>query len=286
MREHEINYQRARRVIDRVHTAYAQRHGLLADVQDLLENQIPSGVEPLSKAHANFLFFVVPNDHGTKSAAMYSRAKELFARDPAVFDADAVLRRFRDMNDVTLQELVTRPIGARYPAVAARSWYRNATRLAAEFGCDSRELFGASPDAVELLQLITSYSGYGPKTGGMLLRAIVGLGFARVSNLERVLVPVDVHDTRIAFFTGMITSSSWEDEFDYQPFVKKVQRMLLDTCNDLGIEWLDADRALWLIGSRGCVTRRCNLCPIQEFCSVGRSELEDRAGPGGSPSRV
>jgi hypothetical protein len=57
---------------------------------------------------------------------------------------------------------------------------------------------------------------------------------------------------------------------NYSAYVPLVQDALLSACNDAGIQWLDVDRALWLIGSRGCVTRRCLMCPLQLECSVGR----------------
>jgi adenine-specific DNA glycosylase len=55
-----------------------------------------------------------------------------------------------------------------------------------------------------------------------------------------------------------------------------VQQILRDTCSTLGITWIDVDRALWIIGSRGCVRLRCSLCPIQDLCSVGSGSPQGR----------
>lgn len=128
-------------------------------------------------------------------------------------------------------------------------------------------LFSSTDDAAVLLKRIKAFRGYGPKIGGMLLRALVGLGFAKVHNLERVLLPVDIHDTRISFMTGMLQhNDDYAEKFDYYAYVPHVQQLLLDTCNGLNIDWLDTDKALWLIGSKGCVNKRCGECPLSEIC--------------------
>jgi hypothetical protein len=124
-----------------------------------------------------------------------------------------------------------------------------------------------------LIKEIQEFRSYGPKIGGMLLRAVVGLGFANVTGVEEVLVPVDIHDSRISFLTGILRldGENKRGKIDYYSYVPVVQKILLDGCNSLGLKWLDVDRALWLIGSRGCVNRRCVQCPLQDICSIGRS---------------
>src|SRR5436190_5030049 len=81
----EISEQAARTAVRRLQAAFDARTGLLSEIDDLVENQIPPGVSPLSREHALFLFFTVANDHGVKSRLLYERAKALFSEHPEFF---------------------------------------------------------------------------------------------------------------------------------------------------------------------------------------------------------
>lgn len=265
-----VDIERARIVVLRVHEAFRARSGLLSETDDLVENQIPSGVEPLSRDHALFLFYSVVNDHGMKSSRLYARAKALFLENHDLFEPFRVIEDFNSPEDERLVELTGRQLGTRYPKETAKTWYLNSKRLVERFDGDPRNLFRCAPDARTLMKEITTFRGYGPKIGGMLLRAVIGLGFADVMGVEEVLVPVDIHDSRISFLTGILRLDDHNNvKIDYYAYVPQVQRILLETCNSLGLKWLDTDRALWLIGSRGCVNKRCRLCPLHDVCTVG-----------------
>jgi len=272
-----VDIERARIVVLRVHEAFRTRSGLLSETDDLVENQIPNGVEPLSRDHALFLFYSVVNDHGMKSSRLYARAKALFLENPSLFEPFRVIEDFNGQEDERLVELTGRRLGTRYPRETAKTWYSNSKRLVERFDGDPRNLFRCAPDACTLMKEITAFRGYGPKIGGMLLRAVIGLGFADVTGVEEVLVPVDIHDSRISFLTGILRLNDQDSaKVDYYAYVPQVQRILLDTCNSLGLKWLDTDRALWLIGSRGCVNRRCRLCPLHDVCTIGSTIVADK----------
>lgn len=264
---------RAELVVSRLQRAFLGRDGLLAAQDDLVENQIPEGVQALSREHALFLFYTVANDHGMKSTRLYARAKELFQNEREIFEPCKVLSRYHSPDDPHLLQATGKFLGTRYPSATARGWYLNSNRLEEQFGGDPRNLFSRYNDAQELLKQITNFIGYGPKTGGLLLRAVIGLGFAQPEAVEKVLLPVDIHDSRISFITGIVSAphnKNPDDDF-YYSFVREIQQILLDACNDLGLAWPDIDRALWLIGSRGCAKLRCGQCPIQDLCEIGRS---------------
>jgi len=266
------DFNRSRLVILRIQKAFTNGEGLLAEVDDLVENQIPDGVEILSREHALFLFYIIVNDHGMKSSRLYARAKELFQVRPELFETTKILEMYHEPYDSDLVEATGGYLGTRYPRETAKTWYLNSQRLRNMFSGDPRKLFCCCTDAQKLLKEITTFRGYGPKTGGMFLRAIVGLGFVKLRGLENVLVPVDIHDSRISFFTGIVNIDNDEgsQNINYYSYVRDIQRVLRDTCRDLSLPWLDIDRALWLIGSRGCARKRCLLCPLQDLCRVGK----------------
>ncbi len=236
--------------------------------------QIPDGVEPLSRDHALFLFYTVVNDHGMKSSRLYAKAKVLFLASYDLFEPTKVLANFTGPEDPRLADETGKQLGTRYPRETAKTWYMNSQRLAQEYRGDPRNLFSSSSDARELLKEIRVFRSYGPKIGAMLLRAVIGLGFTEVSGIEEVLLPVDIHDSRISFLTRVLKlDGEARGRVNYYAYVPQVQRVLLDACNSLGIKWLDVDRALWLVGSRGCVNKRCKLCPLQDICSIGREAV-------------
>jgi endonuclease III len=246
-----------------------ERIGLLNEQEDLVENQLPPGVVSGSREHALFLFCIVPNDRGVRSAHLWRRAKELYSAEPALFEPASVKARFSSGPE-SLRILLQETLKPRYAGHAARAWLSNSTDLLERFEADPRRLFAASADAPELLDLICSFSGFGPKTGGMLLRAAIGLGMANPSNLEAAEMPVDIHDTRISYLTSMLRFDDPATGFDaakYMSFARPVRRFLTEVCATEGIPWPEVDRALWLIGSRGCAPKRCDLCPINSFCS-------------------
>jgi len=277
----EVDNERAKLVVARVHGAFKQHKGLLSETSDLVENQIPQGVKPLSREHALFLFYIVANDHGMKSSRLYAQAKALFLERQDLFEPRKVIRNFTDPEDPKLIEATGKYLGTRYPKETAKSWYFNSKELLEKYEGNPINLFQSTYDARILIKRIRAFRGYGPKIGGMLLRATIGLGFAKVTGIEEVLVPVDIHDSRISFLTGIFeTTNGSRDKLNYYAYVPRVQKMLLDTCNSLGLEWLDTDRALWLIGSRGCVNKRCLLCPLSDICETGKEVMASASQTG------
>ncbi len=281
-----VNRARARDVVLRLSAAFENREGLLAERDDLVENQIPPGVGPGTRDHALFLFYTVPNDHGVKSSRLYAKAIDLFRTAPELFEPSFVVDHFRGPDDRDLVAATGAVLGTRYPKVTARGWFVNSMRLASEFAGDPRMVFTAYEDGASMMKLVRSFFGFGPKTGGMLLRAIDGLGMARIADLEDVLVPVDVHDSRISFQTSIVTTEDGSAEGDYHRHAPRVQRVLTDACKEANVRWPDVDRALWLIGSRGCVPRRCSECPLLTLCVVGSSSGPALVSKGGRQRRT
>src|SRR5438477_7517177 len=91
---YRLDHARAGRVLAAISRAMADRIGLLSEQEDLVENQLPPGVASGSREHALFLFYVVPNDRGVRSAHLWRRAKELYCAQPALFEPASVTGRF------------------------------------------------------------------------------------------------------------------------------------------------------------------------------------------------
>ncbi len=243
---YELSTDRAREVLRLLGVAIEQRAGLVGEQDDLVENQIPVGVAQGGFEHALFLFMIVPNDRGVKSSALWARSKDAFCTRPELFDLNWIANRFSE-NRAGLASILMKLIKPRYVNHSASAWIENAVRLARDFGGDPRALFAASTDAREVARLIRSYRGFGPKTGGMMLRAAIGLGWASTEHLEEVEVPVDVHDVRISLQTGILNVAEEQKQRfltdGYSALAPVVRRVLTQICADEKVSWLNIDRA-------------------------------------------
>jgi endonuclease III len=204
-------------------SGFLKRKGIFNDQKELVENQLPRGVQPLSKEHALFLFHIITLDYGTRSARLYENGKLLFVQHPELFNPAEVL----EMGIDKVRELVVNNIGARFPNEATLRWYQNSKKLLKEYDGDPRNIFRISSDAEDVFKRVREFRGLGRKTGALLLRAFSNLGFAKLENLDKVLVPVDIHDTRIAFFTHCVRGSQNPETYvkDYSRYVKCVSEL-------------------------------------------------------------
>jgi hypothetical protein len=80
------NGLRAREIVRVLLSSFENKEGVFSDTKELLENQIPPQVNYKSKQHANFLFYLISQDHGTKSSKLYERAKKQYIEFPEYFD--------------------------------------------------------------------------------------------------------------------------------------------------------------------------------------------------------
>jgi len=262
-------YEIANRLIE----SYHQRKGIFSEVDSLLEYQCSDSVKRGSKEHANFYFFLIFNDHGTKSERLYDRFKKAYKENPHLFSPKQLVYNEKLKDD--LQKLIFR-LGVRYPNQSFISWIENARKLVEKFEGEAINLFRSTSDAISLYKKIKSFRGYGPKTSGLLLRVIVGVPFnPNLRNIEKVLMPVDIHDVRIAIQCNVFTPldvnyKSYEEVYRNPRNIKAVQILWKEAALAIGIKWEELDRALWLLGSRGCTPKKCNLCPIKDYCNEGR----------------
>jgi len=260
-------------IVNKLIEFYQQRKGIFSEVDSLLEYQCPKGVERGSREHANFYFFLIYNDHGTKSRSLYEKFKRAYEENPHLFSHNHL-----DYNEKLKENLkrVIFNLGVRYPNQSFISWVENARRLAELFDGDALKLFRSTTDAVSLYRKIKSFRGYGPKTTGLLLRVIAGIPFnSNLQNLEEVLMPVDIHDVRIAIQCNVfrprdVSHKNREDLYRNPRHIRSVQKLWKEAAIATGLKWEELDRALWLLGSKGCTSKKCNLCPIKAYCSKGK----------------
>jgi len=261
------NNYRARRIIKVLLSSFENRESVFSDTKELLENQVPHNIQYKSKQHANFLFYLISQDHGTKSSKLYDRAKSLYVNYPENFEPKFIVEKYASEDSENLVNFL-KLMGVRYPNNSAKFWYRNSEMLVNQYDGDARKIFD-SDDGLEILRNIKKFYGFGPKISGLLFRVFVGIGIAHPNNIEKIDFPTDIHDTRIAALTEIVDIPTDITEENYAPFVRIAQNAWQKACRDEGINWLQIDRALWILGSKGCVNERHDDCPIKDYCIKG-----------------
>lgn len=251
-------------------SAFEKREGVFADTKELLENQLPVGVTPLSKEHANFLFFLISQDHGVKSAKLYERAKALYQHDPLLFHPGNLAAQYERENFEQAIGIL-QSLGVRYPKNGARVWVENAHALRDNYDSDARNIFVG--DSTTVMKRIRALLGFGPKTGGLLFRVFVGLGLYLPPDSASIPFPTDIHDTRIAALVGLAEIPIAITESTYSPYVKIAEEVWRRGSSEAAVNWFQLDRALWILGSKGCAAERHFDCPIREHCHLGEGLL-------------
>lgn len=249
--------------------SFEKKEGVFSDTKELLENQIPVSVQYRSKQHANFLFYLISQDHGTKSYKLYERAKNLFVDFSYIFDPESVVNTFDSEDSKSLLNII-KMLGVRYPNNSVKYWYRNSIKLNNEYNSDARNIF-SSNYGPEILKRIKEFHGFGPKISSLLFRVFVGVGMANPERVDEIGFPTDIHDTRIAGLTKIADIPDDITENNYSPYAKTAQKVWQKACNDENVNWLQVDRALWILGSKGCVNERHHDCPIKEYCIKGQN---------------
>jgi hypothetical protein len=90
-------------------------------------------------------------------------------------------------------------------------------------------------------------------------------------------VPVDIHDTRIAFWTEAVCIPDSASEIvNYHKYAQNVQQVWSEACKAEKLDWLEVDRALWILGSKGCVKLLCEFCALNRLCCVGTKQIASR----------
>ena len=216
-----------------------------------------------------FLTFVSAMDRRRDSDKLWGNALEMVESEPCFFDpgqvSDVPVERLRDVLSGARVSQFHRP--------DSKAWLAIARSLHAGDGAVARVVEHGIGDAVELLKDLYRYplrypSLRGDKIGPMWVRIIVAPGGAKVENMDKVPVAVDVQVCRVTRNLGVADAGEtkctiqavWKSavggaRFDGPPGIA-------GTCAAL-------DPALWYFGTKGCdyckdVQRRM---PIGEACN-------------------
>lgn len=261
-----INYDKLSKLLDTInqtHTSFFSQFG-----EEITWKINPSNAVT-KEAQLRFLFFTVMLDYSTLSEQLYYRMKELYERNPHLFDPKFILS-----GNITEQQLsenfLREKIRPRYPRKAVERWFKLSYYVYVMY----RGLFTNILEGVEsydlVRQRIDNLPGYGPKLTSLIIKFLIKRGFLPRSMEFELDIPVDVHVKRILYYTG-VTDREEVSESE----INAIQEAFKAKCKEMHLSPIIVDDYLWVLGSRLCCCKKpgkpchcekCSICPLRPLC--------------------
>lgn len=221
-------------------TAYKNNKGIFSKKKINAEDLVPKTTSNIKKAL--FLFYVIQLDYAIKSQNLYAGARRLFLHNPSFFTPDYI----SNLSSDKLAKILKKYLKPRYINEAIKRYKENSQILLAKYSGDPRKIFKEHKSAKEVLKSLRNFRGFGPKIGNFFIRAMINTFNYHYDDIEELLPPVDVHDVRVAYLLGFVSSSEMTGKN-----INKVKKLWSCACKKAKISWLVFDKALWLLGSEG-----------------------------------
>lgn len=266
---------------------------------EMPEDRLPKGVKKGSLDHIMFITLTVSIDYQREAQSLWESSRATYT-DPDtkyLFSSKALhetpLRKI--INDMQKHELSKKPIKD------AETWRTVGSTFYEKWNGDPRNFLEDcrydSPVILKRLKEDTHFYNNkkrpdfpylrGNKIGPLWLRMLRdNIGIHNLKNLDKVLIPVDIHIARATLSLGIVRGS-YEGSFNNNVFDPIKNAWLesvkgLNTGNQPMIA-LDIDEALWHLSKYGCskhrdkVTGECvafNRCEAKDYCIKGKVNLD------------
>lgn len=228
---------------------YEKHEGVFEEHKNA-EDLVPN-LDKVSKSL--FLFYVIQLDYATKSQRLYAGARDLFDVKPSFYTPQFVLKS----SNLKLKKLLKDYLSPRYINEAVKRYKFNSKKLLKEYQGNPHKIFNSTTSAKEALKRVRDFRGFGPKIGNFFVRTMINTFGYNYSDVEELLPPVDVHDVRIAYLMGFIST----DEMTNLN-IKVTKKLWSEACHDAEISWLIFDKALWLLGSEGSPSSKSDILEL------------------------
>ena len=216
--------------------------------------EYPSNIPYQSDEYFLYMFYSCLLDYGMRSSLYHKNLSNTYLKYPNIFSPKEVLK----MTENELSNIIVSNIHPRYPNVALKKWIALSNEL---IKYDSiSNVLGQMKSFDELSLFIRSISGYGQKTGGLLIRIIYDSSICSFEDKIKA-IPIDRHDIEISYLTGVIDSKK-VNEKDIQLLSDSYVRV----GEELNISASDIDKYLWEIGNSFCNKKNCLVCPLSNIC--------------------
>ena len=230
-----------------------QSHGIKT-----IEDYIPKDFKRDLRKASLFVAYTLLCDYFMKSVVLYQNAKRFAEEKPRFFDP-IFTKKYR-RKESELAQILKENLSVRFPNEAARRWLDFSQKIINYYNGNPLEIFELE-SASEIVKRLREFRGFGHKIGNLYFRIIAGLIDKKFLDINEVYPPIDVHDVRLTYRWGIISDQERNK-------VKRVRELWLNACKDANVNWFHVDRMMWIIGSRFCFQKACDVCPTAEFCNV------------------
>ncbi len=249
-KEDVVNYNQCINVVMCLNNYFKDKDGL-ANVE------YPSNILYKTNEYYLYMFYSCLLDYGMRSKVYHKNLVNTYNVYPDIFIPRNVLK----MNENVLKDIIVKYIHPRYPNIAIKKWISLSQALA-KYESVLDYLKGIS-SFEELKFFIRNITGYGQKTGGLLIRIICD---SQICNFKENIesIPIDRHDIEISYLTGIIS-----DKKIGEKNIKILSDTYVKIGKELDINPSDIDKYLWEVGNSFCNKKECQNCPLRCHCSKG-----------------
>lgn len=217
---------------------YISKQGIFETPKNA-EDFVPQNATDLQKSI--FLFYVIQLDYAMKGSTLYKGATQLWLDNSAFFDPEYIT----SISVGELKDILQKYLKPRYINEAILRYKRNTEILQEMFENNPLQIF-ATNTAKESINNLKLFRGFGPKIGTLFFRTIVNTFNLDFPDISEILQPVDIHDVRIAYLLGYVSSNEMTEKNIFE-----VKHIWNQACLDANLDWRIFDKALWILGSEG-----------------------------------
>ena len=221
-----------------------------------------------------FLTFVSAMDRARDSDKLWQDALRMFESEPSFFDPAYV----SDVPSERLRDVLSGARVSQRHGADSKAWQTIARSLRAGDGAVARVVEHGTGDAKELLKDLHGYRCRypllrGQKIGPMWIRIMAAPGGAKVENVDKVPVAVDVQVRRATENLGVTDTGRLSME-KAKPIIRCAWKSAVDGARFGGPSEITGTRAaldpaLWYFGKYGC--SHCNSKKVNQPMPIGEA---------------
>lgn len=261
--EFAIDDSKAIRIAKTLHNLFSTHTGFFKDYS-MPEYILPRNLEEGSREHALYLTYIIAIDYMTDAVKLWSKSRGAYELHPERFTPKRIL----ELSDSTVKAFV-KGLGARFPKNAAKTWKTISRVLLEQYDGDPRNLTKKPLTVTEVKNRLQDFPYLrGNKLSNFYIRAVGETELFKLKNLNELDIPVDKQVARFTLYTGVLKLLS--DQFigcaQENPLRSLIEEVWRDAARELNVPPWKLDEPIWTVGSKLCSQRKCQKCPVEEYC--------------------
>jgi len=283
--EIQIDTDRATRVGSVLLNAYKKTGIFGYKIENMPELSKPKGLKRASLQHIHYITLLVALDYMKDANQLWQAGVNTFNDKEVRWVFNINSEKLKNLN--TLIKALQKHKVSKKPIKDAKIWQKIAFSIKRKFGGNIiRFIAGECKNNAEDIfsRMKTLYRKDFPNlTGNKILplwiRMLKEVCRVKITNLNKIPFPVDVHTARATIFTGCLKGESIKTSIaEIAPKVDEVWTKAAEQSKKFGK--FDLDEPLWTLSKYGCSKLKnkiCpffNNCPVKDFCEAVKKEIK------------